>query len=848
MQAYVCILISVVIVAPSLVFGAPAPAREESSTDGWLAEMEAYFAQNPELMQRRGSGWKPFQRLKWYVEPRLPREAPGTAGARWEAWLTKNERENRVGFAPRASWFCLGPVNVAGRCNDIEFHPTNPDIVYVGSASGGVWKSTDGGDTWTPITDDLPALGVGAVLVLPWSPDVVLLGTGEGTWNMGRVGGVGVLKSTDAGASWNPTGLSYPIMGIVGHGFHVMEANPLTGTILAGATDGLWRSTDEGETWTQVKEGGDYYDVKWKPGDANRVYTVKGRDDVGNNVKVSTDDGLTWAKAGSGQPASMQIGKSKLAVTPAAPTTVYVLYSTREGATTGLYGSTDDGATWEVRCGSSSNLVGGQGWYNLVLAADPDDAERLIAGGVYLHVSTNGGVDFTETGEGNILGEETMLHVDHHALTYEPGSTTNVWVATDGGVWRSTDDGETWSSQREGLVTYQFYDICVAQSDTDFLMGGTQDNGVPGRESVNTWFPSTLIADGMVCNIDPTAASVVYAEWQFGNQVKSLDGGQTWFEIMNGIQGGGTWVTPVDEDRNQPDHLYTMTGQGIYRTTQGGDLWENVAPHTAVWISISPVDGDVVWTLNGGGVQLTTDDGDSWTSAAAYGFATGSPTKILAHPTSASTAFVTFSGYDEGLAHVVLTTDAGASWEDVTGDFPDEPVNAIVVDPQSPTHWYIGTDVGVWASTNGGTNWIPYEVALPNAVVVDLEIRDSARKLVAGTHGRGAWEVDITPPLSTEAGAIAVAPAALDLMLDPPLPNPVRGRAHLRFAAKHQGAVTLDIYDVRGRLVSRVAELPRGDGIIRVTSWLTDDVANGVYFAVLRAGEERVSRKLVVAK
>jgi hypothetical protein len=805
--------------------------------------MGTFFEENPHLKSQRGSGWKPYNRIRWATARRLTEGRLPAWGARWEVWLEKQRRARSA--SPRSTWFEIGPVHLSGRALDIEFHPTDPSIVFVGSATGGLWMSTDGGDTWVTTTEELPTLGIGAVTVLPWDPDIVLVATGEATMNYGRAGGVGVLKSTDAGLTWNPTGLSYPAAGLWGHGFHAMEVNPLTGTILAGATDGLWRSTDEGDTWTAVRTGGDYYDVKWKPGDANRVYCAKGSASGGNNVKVSTDDGLTWTKAGTGQPAGFQIGKTKIAVTPADPTVIYAYYTNLQTTLTlAVCRSTDDGATWTTR-NSDQTLAGGQGWYNLVLAVDPDDPDRLIAGMVDLLVSTDGGTSFTPTGVGNILGDETSLHVDHHGIAYEPGSTTNVWVATDGGVWRSTDDGDTWRSRREGINTYQFYDICVAQTDPIFMMGGTQDNGIPGRDGPFSWFVTTLVADGMVCNVDPTNASIIYGEAQLGDHVRSVDGGQSWSDIMNGITGWGDWVTPVDEDQNDPTHLYTSTTAGIFRTTNGGDLWENVAPHEAVWISISPIDGNVVWTVHdSSGVWLTTDDGGSWTAASASGFVVGPATRILADPADVQAAFATFGGYEESTARVARTTDRGVSWIDVTGDFPAQPVNVIVVDPLDPDHWYVGTDVGVWVSTSGGTTWIPFEAGLANAIVYDLEIQRSTRKLVAGTHGRGAWEVDLPPPNSTAAPAVASGPR--NLLLDPPHPNPVRGQTWLRYAARHEGPVTLDVYDVRGRLVGRIAEHSRGDGVIRAVPWLTDKVAGGVYFAVLRAGGAEIMRRVTV--
>ena len=257
------------------------------------------------------------------------------------------------------------------------------------------------------------------------------------------------------------------------------------------------------------------------------------------------------------------------------------------------------------------------------------------------------------------------------------------------------------------------------------------------------------------------------------------------------------------------------------------------------------MDNQVVWTVAGILVKRSTDDGATWTNAAPFGFFSGAGTKIAAHPTDANSAFVTFSGYTPNFAHVAKTTDGGASWTDLTANLPDAPANAIAVDNLNPDRIFVGTDIGVWVTTDGGGSWLPFETGLPNTVIVDLEIQKSARKLVAGTHGRGAWEVDIT---TTPTGVDVATPAPLNLMFDPPSPNPVTNETILRFAAKSQGEVTLSIFDVTGRLVNEVSRAPVGDGIIRMAPWYVDDAPSGVYFAVLQAGPDKITRKIVVAK
>ncbi|MCA9751158.1 MAG: T9SS type A sorting domain-containing protein [Gemmatimonadetes bacterium] len=808
---------------------APDPAHR------WLEEKAAYYEAHPELKDLPGSGWKPFNRVRWEYEVLTAGDGAPDPGARWRAW---EETERRMGRAPtpRAAWFQLGPENLAGRMLAIAFHPVNTNTVYAGAAGGGLWRTTDGGSSWQALTDEIPTMSVSGVAVSLTNPDIIVITTGELPGGLvDGIAGVGILRSTDAGATWGTTGLQYDL--IEDHGFHIVEAGP-NGTFLAGAVDGLWRSSDDGVTWDLVRDGGNYFDVKWKPGDPNTVYTVKGEDAAGNNVKISTDDGLTWTKAGTGQPLSFLIGKSKIAVTPADPEVIYAAFEDIAGTSfTGLYRSTDGGGTWTLQT-SSPNVGGGQGWYNLSLAVDNDNADNLLVGGVSLFRSTNGGLSLTTSGTGGV-------HVDHHDARWQPGTSGDVWVASDGGIYESTNDGNgSWSYKGgNGLITYQFYDICIAQNDETKMAGGTQDNGTDIRLGSNNWV-NGLGGDGMVCNIDPTDFNIIYGESQFGNLAKSTNCGQSWFPIQNGLTGQGTWVTPVDISRVDPLTLYTMrSGPGTYKTTNGGASWSNVSPVSTKSISISRVDGDVVWLLDAT-TEYTTDGGSTWATSSAFPFATGGVFRVLAHPTDVASAFVTFAGFSVG-AHLAYTTDFGSTWADVSGDLPKMPVRAIAVDVQEPDHWYIGTDLGVWASTNGGANWTRFGAGLPNAVIWDLEIHDSAHKLVAGTHGRGAWEIDLA---ADGTDAPEIAGASLELMLDRPMPNPARDQVVLRWASKRPGPVAVNVYDVSGRLVTPLVARDRGDGIIRQATWMLDDVPAGVYFAVLEAGDERVSRKVVVVE
>ena len=800
-------------------------------------------------------GEKPFERVRYHLETRLAPADVSPAEMRLEAW--KEGLSRAPALARGGGWFTVGPFDQSGRCIAIDFHPSDASIVYVGTAGGGLWKSTNGGDTWTPLTDHLASLSVGAIEVLPWNPDVVLAGTGEGNgapffYGFNDPFGVGLLKSTDAGLTWTTTTLQYSIAG--SHGFNVIESEPTTGVILAAANDGLWRSTDEGDTWTQIESGGNVFDVQWKPGDPDRVYVAKGRDPFTNlttndaGVKVSTDGGLTFTIAGTGQPAPATVAKTKIGVTAADPSVIYAHYATFSAnpltsPTLGIYRSTDDGVTWQLRYGGPS-ISTGRGWYMVSLAVDPDDPDRLITGSYNVYTSVDGGMNLSAVAFQPGFGSETVPHIDHHELVYEPGSTDHLWLACDGGVWRSTDDGATWLSRREGIVSQQYYDICLARSDPFVMAAGAMDNGIVWRPDSTTWRISTVLTDGANCVIKPGNASRGFHVGHFGPRQRTTNGGIAWIDIDVGIGPTSAYLPALAGDPNRGNHLMTSADAGIFHTNDPVAGWTNVASHTARSISISPVDGDVTWTTsNFFGTHVTTDDGVTWTQLVSFPSA-GTETHVVAHPTDVAGAFVTFGNYATGLPKVVRTTDLGATWSDVTGDLPDIPVSSIAVDPLSPDDWYLATDSGVWSSSDGGVSWLPFGAGLPNVVVTELEFRVTPHKLVAGTYGRGVWEIDMSSGTDVAVGSSPIR----DLLLDPPYPNPVRDRAVFRFAARSEGSVLLEIFDVAGRRVSAAAGLPRGDGVIRTVPWLTDDVPSGVYFAVLSADGRRLSRKVVVTR
>ena len=370
----------------------------------------------------RGTGYKPFMRYKAFMEPRLGSDDDLPVGARWNAYQRLQDLYEEQGRGGFPTWFQLGPTNVAGRCLAIDVHPSDYDIAYAGFAAGGIWKTVDGGATWTVLGDDLPSMAVGTIEIDVTNPDRIWIGTGEGWGNIDAVHGVGVLVSTDAGVTWGTTG--YTATFLEARDVYEIEYNPTTGTLLVAADNGMWRSTDGGVNFTQQMTGGQWKDVELKAGTTQTYYAcMHGAANPG--FYTSTDDGLTWNRSTTGTPTS-SIGNCRLAQSGAEPESVWWLVANSgTGTTLGLYKSTDGGASFSTLTSQNFFASFGQGWYDLTLAVAPTNGNIIFAGGVEFWRSTNGGASFSTTA-GNV-------HVDHHASIWAPSDVNVFWVGTDGG-------------------------------------------------------------------------------------------------------------------------------------------------------------------------------------------------------------------------------------------------------------------------------------------------------------------------------------------------------------------------------------------------------------------------------
>ncbi len=762
------------------------------------------------------------------------------------------------------NWVPLGPTNIAGRIRDIAVNPQNPSIVYIAAAGGGVWKTTNEGSTWSPLTDFMPMLRIDCLDMHPTNPDILLAGCGEGwvVWQGGLMWGKGIYRTNDGGASWTliPSTNANQFQYVYDVAF-----DPFNPTTILAATDaGVYRSSDDGATWSRKLPFGTATAIQVEFGRKTQglVYGVlKGR-----SISKSTDAGLTWSDITTGKSAidATSFSRIEIAVAPSDDRILLASYITSASseACIGIYKTTDAGSNWtklSIPTNEYNNdtYVGAQGTYNNILRFHPTDPTIVYAGGIDLYRSNTGGASWSRISNA-YTPFGVYVHPDHHAIAFNPSTPRIMYFGNDGGIVRSVNGGGGFSPINSGLSITQFHSV-APHPTSDRVLGGTIDNGNLMQTS-GTSYTDVTGGDGGYTIIDPTNPNYVYAEMYFGSFFRSVNGGLHYNDFskqMNGIpmappgdaQYPGTtdpvnFFAPFDMDPNNTATLYLGTYR-IFKTTDRGSSWTAVSTTLGgilTTLHVCKADSRVLYAGSTGGiVAVSTDAGSNW-STVRSGLPNRYVTDIQSDYTNAATVYVCFSGFGGG--HLFKSTNSGQSWKDISGTagtgLPDAPANTVAVNPVNPNRLYVGTDVGAFESADGGATWQILDQGMGNVTVSDLRFRQDGT-LFAATHGRGIFKSSYSL-LDTQNLA---SPAAF--RLEQNFPNPFNPGTFIRYAIGSRERVTMQVFNLTGQLVRTLVDQEMYPGSYTV-EFDGRGFASGMYLYRLTAGGNAQTRSMMMVK
>jgi photosystem II stability/assembly factor-like uncharacterized protein len=714
--------------------------KTPSDTEAENAEEEGY---------QQFKRWEAFMLQRTYPSGVFP--SPEALYQQYKSYPWQNSGVGRA----TAGWSFIGPHVVpgngggAGRINCIEFDPNNSNIIWIGAACGGLWKSTDGGASWSSNTDQLPSLSISDIVIDPTNPQTMYIATGDkyGIYYQYEVWGhysAGVMKSTDGGQTWNQTSLSYSLANVTIIQRLIMDPSN-TNTLYAATNMGIFKTTDGGTTWNNIRTG-KFYDIEMKPGTSSTLYTG---DSTG--VFKSTNSGATWSQV----PTVTSTGRTSIAVTPANPAVVYVW---SEGGA--FYYSGNSGTSFTARTDPSGNCTP-YGYYDMVLEVSPANENILFTGGLDIARTTDGGNNWTTVSDWAGWPASNYVHADNHAQKFAPGSSTVIYSCNDGGIFRSSDQGTNWSDLSGGIDIKQYYRIGPSYLTPGLIYAGAQDNGTDRITGLNS---ATQVngADGEDCLVDFTDDNIVFVSSQGGYFLKSTDGGTTFNALT---QFGCDWTSPIIMDPTDNNVMY-LGASDVYKSTDNGNNWTNMSngffDGSCVYsLEVCANQTNNIYAATFGNIYRSTNGGTSWTLVTgALPVNSAAISGIAVSDSDPNAVWVTMSGFSSG-NKVFASNDGGATWANVSGTLPNVPVNCIEYQNNSNDLLYIGTDLGVFYTDGTLNDWYSYNTGLPNVIIDELEIHYPTSKLRAATFGRGIWESDleVSTLVNVDAGAIAmVAP------------------------------------------------------------------------------------------
>lgn len=750
----------------------PLVELEKKKLPNFYEIKEAYEQYWNSIPEEKRKGWKQYKRWEYFWGSRVGKDGQFPDARRILNEFNKfKKNESNTNQASDPQWKLIGPIGTPtkatldksqgiGRINVVRIHPANANIIWAGTALGGLWKTTNGGKAWAevPYTQFL-SLGNSDVAVSSSDPNIIYVATGDddGIVDEDRsYYSIGIIKSTDGGTTWEQTGLFKELE----HTYIVTRLliDPTKPDIVIATTsDGIYKTTDGGKTWVSKYNQGDYYrDLEMCPNNPTIIYASTHSKSGSTAILKSVDQGDTWTVVKQFN----NVVRIELAVTRDDAKYVYALAaSSANNGFQALLVSSDQGKTWTEKYSVNNGLnllgwfdgtgydkfMGGQGQYDLGLVVSDLNKNEIYIGGVNIWKSSDGGSNWKKISHWQRDGDYPFVHADHHELVV-PKNSNIVYSGHDGGIDKTTDGGKTWINLNGNLSIMQFYRLGTSEIDTNLIIAGAQDNGSSMYH--NKEWTYIYGGDGFEAKFDPNDTTIAYCSLYSGQIFRSSNHGRS-FEtnIINSTKTKeqGPWLTAYVLAPSDPSNVF-VGYSNLFMSPNFGDNFTKISNFSGTGsddfitaIAVSHTNTDVIYVGKKSALYMTTNTGSDWVSIKPPG---ENISYIAIDPKNDKRIWVSMKNYTAGDKVWLWENN---TWTNISGNLPNVPVNCIVYQADSPDRIYIGTDIGVYYSDYNSNIWETYGKDLPNVVVSELEITYRCKKLRAATYGRGIWEV----PLNT---------------------------------------------------------------------------------------------------
>ena len=818
----------------------------------FLVLMLSAEVNSQESNEENESGESIFERQNYYAERRAG--GPGKkvpSGAREKAvtqmFALQSDRNIQGSPTSGLSWQSVNPTGmfyaltnanfISGRTNSIAFHPSNQNIIYIAAAQGGVWKTTDAGITWTALTDYLGSLASGDVEIDPLNPEVLYYGTGELNYSGDSQYGDGMYKTTNGGMNWTKIATTATVGSYIAE--IVIDYNN-TNNVYCTGNLGVFKSTNAGINWTSVLV---FNSTSLIIDPVNPLILYAGSGNVSSQIYKSTDGGMIWTLLTNGLTTSNG-RRTQLAISRDNPNYIYASIASTSGSLQGLYRTTNGGDNWTLQ-NSTTNYMSSQGWYDNAVTVISGNPDGVVVGGLDVYVSTNGGVTLTKKSTWSTSNPSNFSHADIHYLTYR-GNV--LFCCSDGGVYKSTNNADSWSDLNEKISTLQYKSADYDPTDLDKLYGGCQDNNKQTSTDNGVVWIQRSTGDGGYTIVDPVSTNYVYGQYVNGSIQRSTNYGVSFTNITPSGSSGGLFYNPYEMAPGDPNtvvfgraDVWKTTG---IKTATSSSGWTQIAATSviggnisAIGISKTNIDKIYLGTSNGK-IFVTTNNGTNWNSQTGFPYVSD----LWVDHNDDNVCYASFTGFTAD-RHIYKTTNGGENWFSITGNLPNIPVNSIAIRHLNPKIIFAGTDLGMYKSTDEGTTWVSFNSGLPNVEINDLKYKEGPKVLLAASYGRGCFKFDVSGLVSVNGENSNLT----DFKLHQNYPNPFNPSTTIKFDIPENGFVSLKIFDILGNEIETAFDRQLSPGSYEY-NFNSSRHSSGVYFYKLITDKAVYSKSMLLIK